>query len=496
LAGTPALAPGAVFAGDFRVIEPLGKGGMGAVYVVEQITTGKRRALKVMHPQIARDERSRQRFEQEAKIASRIESDHVVEVVSAGVDGPSAVPWLAMELLAGETLGAAVARRGPLPIEETRAIFAQLGHALGAAHAAGIVHRDLKPDNVFLATARREGVPFTVKVLDFGIAKLVVDAMAGSAPTAALGTPLWMAPEQMDSNATIAPTADVWAIGLVAFFVLTAHSYWLGARATNASPLGVIREVLEDPIAPASERARQLGVSDRIPPGFDAWFARCVARSPNERWRDGREACAALDAVWTPPRHTTPETRGTRETQKKARTGVYVVAALGAVVLLGVGIVVLTQIDFGNPQPNAPAPKTTKTSDDDTTQDDDPSPKKKKHAASPTTTSTSPPSVSTGTPAPESTQKCTAFGKSDTCEAQCDHGDKESCTELASIYYDDYVRRALARKRGCDLGDSTACFVFAEYTRLGVGVPSDEAKAKTIYAKACSLGNAKACDMK
>jgi hypothetical protein len=249
----------------------------------------------------------------------------------------------------------------------------------------------------------------------------------------------------------------------------------------------VIREVLEDPIVAASERARQLGVVDRIPPGFDAWFARCVARSANDRWRDGREACAALDAVWPVAR---PQTKTT-----KGRAGVYVAAVLGAVVLVGGAIVVLTQIDFGPPKPNAPAPKTTKTSDDDTTQDDDPSSKKKKHAASPTPTSTSP-TISTGTPMPASSQKCTAFGKSDTCEAQCDHGDKESCTELASIYYDDYVRRANARKRGCDLGDSTACFVFAEYTRLGVGVPADEAKAKTLYAKACTSGNAQACAMK
>ena len=485
MAGTPALAPGTVFAGDFRVIEPLGKGGMGAVYVVEQITTGKRRALKVMHPQIARDERSRQRFEQEATIGSRTESDHVVEIVSAGVDGQSAVPWLAMELLSGETLGAAVARRGPFPVGEARAIFAQLAHALGAAHAAGIVHRDLKPDNVFLATARREGVPFTVKVLDFGIAKLVVDAMGGGAPTAALGTPLWMAPEQMDSNATIAPTADVWALGLIAFFVLTAKSYWLGASATNASPLGVIREVLEDPLVPASERARQLGCADRIPHGFDAWFARCVARAPSERYRDAREACAVLDVVWASGATPAPIAR-------TPRTGVYVVAALGAVVLVGGAVVVLTQIDFGHPQSSAPA-STPKKTESETTQDDEPAPKKEKKKKK---TEASPPTVSTGVPAPVSSQKCTYLGKSDTCEAQCDHGDKASCAELASIYYDDYVRRALARKRGCDLGDSTACYVFAEYTRLGVGVPADEAKAKTLYAKACSLGDAKSCEMK
>src|SRR6188768_1119814 len=93
------LTAGAVFAGDFRIETPLAEGGMGSVYVAEQISTGQRRALKVMQPQLVPDERSRQRFLEEARIGSRIQSEHVVQVVAAGVDTASGVPWLAMELL-------------------------------------------------------------------------------------------------------------------------------------------------------------------------------------------------------------------------------------------------------------------------------------------------------------------------------------------------------------------------------------------------------------
>src|SRR3954462_4795089 len=109
------LAADAIFATDYKVVRPLSEGGMGAVYVVEQLSTGKQRALKLMHPRFVADPRSRARFVQEARVAAKIESDHVVEVVSAGVDDATDVPWLAMELLRGETLADAMGRRGSLP---------------------------------------------------------------------------------------------------------------------------------------------------------------------------------------------------------------------------------------------------------------------------------------------------------------------------------------------------------------------------------------------
>src|SRR5262245_55323193 len=148
----PQLAPGSVFARDFRVLHPLAEGGMGAVYVVEQLSTGKRRALKVMLPQLAPDQRARERFAQEARIGGQIESGHVGEVVSAGIDELSGMPWLAMELLDGRDLASTVRERGPLAPSEAYDVFQQIADGLGAAHGKGIVHRDLKPENLFIAT--------------------------------------------------------------------------------------------------------------------------------------------------------------------------------------------------------------------------------------------------------------------------------------------------------------------------------------------------------
>ncbi|UJR79437.1 serine/threonine-protein kinase [Sandaracinus amylolyticus] len=290
----PQLVPGHVFARDFRILHLLAEGGMGAVYVVEQLSTGKRRALKVMLPQLVVDARARERFAQEARIAAHIESEHVVETVAAGIDDPTGLPWLAMELLEGRDLSHALRERGALPPSEVYEILQQLGDGLGAAHAKGIVHRDLKPENLFVAISRRRGVPFTLKILDFGIAKLTQESRATASTTAAVGSPMWMAPEQTEAHARIRPATDVWALGLVAFYLITGRSYWRVANHPEVRLTALFTEVLVTPLEPGSVRAAQLGVGHLVPAGFDAWLARCLDRDPDRRFPDARVALASL----------------------------------------------------------------------------------------------------------------------------------------------------------------------------------------------------------
>ncbi|MCA9598997.1 MAG: protein kinase [Myxococcales bacterium] len=285
------LTPGTVVGGEFRVVRPLSAGGMGAVYVAEQLSTGQLRALKVMHPTLVQEPRLRDRFVQEARVGSHIASEHVVQVIAAGVDPTLGIPWLAMELLDGEDL--ARWARGPLPLGEVLRIFRPLCHALGAAHAAGVVHRDIKPENVFLARAHSADTSVHVKVLDFGIAKLVAEA--NDASTATIGTPLWMAPEQSDPRAMITPAADVWALGLLAFRLLTGCHYFRAANDPQGSLQAVMREALVEPLIAASARAGEYGAS--VPPGFDAWFSRAVDREPSQRFRTASEALFELERL-------------------------------------------------------------------------------------------------------------------------------------------------------------------------------------------------------
>jgi TPR repeat protein/tRNA A-37 threonylcarbamoyl transferase component Bud32 len=289
------LAAGTLFAEDYRIIAPLARGGMGVVYVAEQLSTGKRRAIKLMLPELVESPELRARFQREATIGARIESEHVVEVIGAGVDAATGAPWLAMELLSGEHLGALVERLGPLAGASAKQVLAELCHALAAAHRVGIVHRDLKPENVFLAESRREGAPFTVKVLDYGIAKVQSEAKTTTSKTrGGLGTPLWWAPEQAEAGRPVTPATDVWALGLMVYWLLTGRYFWRAAYADGSSLHQMAMEQFVSPLSRASLRAAEDRVADRLPFGFDAWFAACVERDPARRYPEAGAAFAAL----------------------------------------------------------------------------------------------------------------------------------------------------------------------------------------------------------
>ena len=288
------LRPGDTFAEDFVVVRDVSRGGMGVVYHVKQISTDRPRALKVMLSEVVGDPGLRKRFEQEARIGARIESDHVVEVVAAGVDGESGVPWLAMELLDGRDLSDELLERGVLAPHEVLSIFEKICHALGAAHRVGIVHRDLKPENIFLAKTRRVGEAYTVKLLDFGLAKLVAEAKTRR--TAAVGSPKWMAPEQTDGS-EVSPETDVWALGLIAFKLLTGAYYWKSANRDEVTIPQLMREILFEDLPRASVRASEIGGTPRLPAGFDEWFQRCVIRSRTARFPNADVALEGLREV-------------------------------------------------------------------------------------------------------------------------------------------------------------------------------------------------------
>jgi serine/threonine protein kinase len=289
------LSPGTLIGGDFEIERRLSGGGMGEVYVARQRSTGALRALKRLHAHLVADPVMRARFEREAKVVARIESQHVVQVLAAGVDEARGEPFIAMELLRGATLAQRI-KGGPLPWPEARRIARGVGHALAAAHRAGVVHRDLKPENVMLAESQLAGMDSIVKVLDFGISLVAKGTLAERLTGGlSIGSPACMAPEQFTDSERVGPAADVWAMGLLVFEMLTGRRFWdADLRSEAALPL-IIQEVVEQPIPPSVERARSRGAS--LDATVGAWIDACLQRDPALRFRDAQAALRAFESL-------------------------------------------------------------------------------------------------------------------------------------------------------------------------------------------------------
>jgi serine/threonine-protein kinase len=295
--GATVLAPGAIFHGVYEVVQCIKAGGMGAVYEVLQKNTERRRALKVMLPSLVSDPELRARFELEAKVAAGIESDHIVETLDAGVDEATGTPFIVMELLKGDELGKLLKTRKRLPPEEVVTLLHQAALALDRTHAAGIVHRDLKPENLFL-TRRDDGSP-RLKILDFGVAKIVNDGSVNANSTKSVGSPLYMAPEQIVGDQKLGPNVDRYALAHIAFTLLVGKPYWHRERKSAGGLYPYLMMVARGARAPATERANDLGVA--LPIGFDSWFAKATAVNPDERFDSSVAMVAGLAEALSVP---------------------------------------------------------------------------------------------------------------------------------------------------------------------------------------------------
>src|SRR3954467_9402235 len=195
----PDLA-GTTIAGKYVIDRLVGGGAMGSVWAAQHTTLGHRVAIKFIHPKLAEKAESARRFETEARAAAKLRSRHAVQVYDYGTT-PEGQPYIVMEFIDGESLDEAIWDRGALPAAEVIEIISQAAQALDVAHRAGVIHRDLKPENIMLATDAEAGsLGYTVKLVDFGIAKLLHDdtAQGGMGTTragAVVGTPTYMSPE-------------------------------------------------------------------------------------------------------------------------------------------------------------------------------------------------------------------------------------------------------------------------------------------------------------
>jgi hypothetical protein len=263
--------------GGYRVLRLLGHGGMGLVFEAEDSQLQRRVALKTLQPALAASASARQRFLQEARAAAAVKHDHVVTIYQVGED--RGVPFLAMELLAGETLADRLRRAGKLPAAEVLRIGREIAEGLAAAHEKGLIHRDIKPANVWLEVGRDR-----VKLLDFGLAR----ALGGSGLTqtgAVLGTPEYMAPEQARGGVVDA-RADLFSLGCVLYRTATGQPPFRGK-----DTLAVLSALALDEPRPPRE------LNPEVPPALSDLVMALLAKRPEDRPPSAQAVSAALAMI-------------------------------------------------------------------------------------------------------------------------------------------------------------------------------------------------------
>jgi serine/threonine protein kinase len=282
---------GDLVAGKYRIERVLGVGGMGIVVAARHEQLDQLVAIKFVRDEALRNDEAVERFLREARSAAKLKSEHVARVLDVG-RLESGAPYMVMEFLDGTDLAQALTRDGPMPLELAARLMLQVCEAVAEAHAAGIVHRDLKPENLFLT--RTVGGSPRMKVLDFGVSKAAPLAGGGkgllTGTRAILGSPLYMAPEQMRSSRDVDSRIDVWALGVVLFELLTVRSPF----EAETMPELCLKVVAEPPLSLA-------GLRPDLPPEIIAVVERCLEKDKEKRYANAAELAAALQP-FAPPR--------------------------------------------------------------------------------------------------------------------------------------------------------------------------------------------------
>jgi serine/threonine-protein kinase len=277
-------AADACFAGRYRIDSLLGAGGMGVVYAATHLELGVPLALKIIHPALVNSPEARARFCLEARAGAALRSPHTLRIYDAGLLG-SEECFIVMERLEGQNLQELVRERGPLPVDVAVNYVLQACTGLAEAHSIGLVHRDIKPENLFLAQ-QGGGAPI-IKLMDFGVARWRRAGSRGSArltnPRSTVGSPCYQSPEQMQNAADVDERADIWALGLVLFELLTGYNPF-----ETDSISETCWRVLQGPRPSLSE------AQPRVDAALEKVFQRCIAMDREDRFRSMAHLASAL----------------------------------------------------------------------------------------------------------------------------------------------------------------------------------------------------------
>ncbi|HEY3451980.1 MAG TPA: serine/threonine-protein kinase [Myxococcales bacterium] len=285
----PAVPPASVV-GSYELLQPLGEGAMGRVFLARHQTLDRRVALKILKPELAQSRNEVERFIQEAQAVNKIRHEHIVEIydcVDETLTGGERRVYFVMELLQGQSLRERLCN-GPLPLPRALRLMRQVALALDAVHRVGVVHRDVKPDNIFITT--KNGADF-VKVLDFGVAKLRDQGVETSngAPVV-VGTPRYMAPEQLLGQKTD-PRADIYGLGILLYRLICGQPPFSGTTFEQ-----LVKAIVRETPAPLPARTQR---DEPVPPALRALISACLEKDPERRPQTMAEVGTALEGLLT-----------------------------------------------------------------------------------------------------------------------------------------------------------------------------------------------------
>jgi serine/threonine-protein kinase len=264
--GAHVLLPGQIV-GSYRILGSLGRGGMSEVFWAVHRDLERQAAIKVLYPEMAH---LSAQLLHEGRVVNRVAHPGLVEVYECGTL-PDGAPYIVMELLRGRTLGRYLHEQAPVSLALTLHLFEQVAEAMAAAHRKGVIHRDLKPDNVMVVSDGERGDAPRIKILDFGLAKLVDRPSALSGNGTTLGTPEYMAPEQCMGATNVDGQVDVYSLGVMLYEVLAGHLPFSGQSTSEIMTLHVSAEV------PPLPRPRD---GAQWPPGLVSLLERMLAKDP------------------------------------------------------------------------------------------------------------------------------------------------------------------------------------------------------------------------
>jgi tRNA A-37 threonylcarbamoyl transferase component Bud32/tetratricopeptide (TPR) repeat protein len=307
----------------YRFERELGQGGMATVYLAEDLKHHRKVALKVLRPELAAT-MGPERFRREIEVAARLQHPHILGVLDSG--DAAGFFYYVMPYVQGETLRDRIARGGELPVQEAVRLLGEIAEALAAAHAGGVVHRDIKPENVLLSGRH-------AMVMDFGVAKAVTEASDSHTLTSvgvALGTPAYMAPEQASADPHMDGRVDIYAVGVMAYEMLTGATPFAGLNPQQTLAAHVTR-----PPVPVGQQREGLS------PALEAAVMRCLAKRPADRFQTADELVAALEPLAGPSGGITPtQTQPIAAVARQRRAIPWKYAAAGAAVIAVAGLAV------------------------------------------------------------------------------------------------------------------------------------------------------------